>query len=98
MAPSRTWEMELLSARKVRDMIDFMPGTTAKPFWPSSRRAQAKWPRRRTDLDLAAGRRTSDYQFESWIFYGTVDADDLVEIGFDTEDEAPKAHDGGHHQ
>lgn len=87
---SYTWEMELLSARKVRDMID-MPGYDREAIMAILKEGASKVASP-TNLDLAAGRRTSDDQFESWIFYGTVDADDLEAVGFETEDETPKAH------
>jgi hypothetical protein len=86
---SYTWELELLSSRKVREMLD-MPGYDREAIAA----ALGEGPKN-TFLNISAsavpvgGRK--DEQFQAWIFYGIVDADDLYEAGVDTEDETPKA-------
>ena len=84
---SYVFELEYLSARQVRDLLD-MPGYDTEAI-KSALREGAKVSQQRQSGD--GNYVKSDEQFELWIFYGTVDADDLSEVGVEVEDETPRA-------
>ncbi len=84
---SYTWELEYLSARQVRDLLD-LPGYDAQAI----RSALREGPNRSQQRQSGDGHYVkSDEQFELWIFHGTVDSDDLTQAGVEIEDETPKA-------
>ena len=83
-----TWEREYLSAKQVSDMVG-MPGYDKPAILAALKEGPATASEARQAADGSPTR--SDEQFESWIYYGTADADDLGSVGVDVEDETPIA-------
>ena len=83
-----TWEREYLSAKQVSDMVG-MPGYDKPAIMAALKEGPATASEARQAADGSPTR--SDEQFESWIYYGTADADDLGSVGVDVEDETPIA-------
>ena len=83
---SYIFEREYISSRQLREMID-MPGYDRQAILM----ALKEGPHKTSDTNFAAQKVKGDEQYEMWIFYGTVDADDLESVGVEVEDETPKA-------
>lgn len=84
---SYTFERDFITSKQLRDMMD-MPHVDAAEVIACLREG----PQRLSGIERGDNRfRQSDDQFESWIFYGVCDADDLEAAGVPLEDETPKA-------
>lgn len=81
-----TWELENASARQVKDLIG-MPGYDQEAVMAALKEGPSKTNSSGATVNFGK----PDAQFELWIFHGTVDADDLAQVGVDSDDETPQA-------